>query len=89
MVECTQGGYDGRFDRGENTKADFETRTLAGHWQPDASLYSLTINADEINLINCPNLRAVAIQEIEARLRRKHYKRLTQPTTFSDDHSSY
>ncbi|MDB9924074.1 hypothetical protein OAC90_01185 [Planktomarina sp.] len=89
MVECTQGGYDGRFDRGENTKAEFETRTLADHWQPDVSLYSLKINTDEINLINCPNLRAVAIQEIEARLRRKHYKRLTQPTNFSDDHWSY
>lgn len=39
MVECTNGGFDGRFDRGENTKELFEMRTPAKHWGIDSSLY--------------------------------------------------
>lgn len=89
MVECTRGGYDGRFDRGENTKSNFEKRTQPGQWLPDASLFAMDINSDTVSQIKCPHTRAVAMQEIEAQRRRKNYKRLTRPEHFCDEHWSY
>ena len=83
MVECTQGGYDGRFDRGENTKADFETRTLAGHWQPDASIYRSRISTEEA--LDHPVLATLAIQEIEGRRLRDNYRKKVKTITYNQD----
>lgn len=48
MVECTQGGYDGRFDRGENTKQNYETRTPTKCWTTDYSIFRSSTLPEEL-----------------------------------------
>ncbi len=84
MVNCLRGGYDGRFDQGENSKESFERRTPSGNWSADRSNYALKVRESEVHLIEDPVLRAVAIQELKAREARKTYKRTTHPAGFSE-----
>lgn len=84
MVNCLHGGYDGRFDQGENSKESFERRTPYGNWSIDRSNYAINVRESEVHLIEDPVLRAVAIQEFYARQARKTYKRITRPADFSE-----
>lgn len=84
MVNCLRGGYNGRFDHGENSKENFESRTPHSDWSVDRSIYGLKICANDLALIKDPILRAVAMQEINAQKARKTYKRTTQPADFSE-----
>lgn len=84
MVNCLLGGYDGRFDQGENSKENFERRTPSHNWSVDRSNYALKVQESDVHLIEDPVLRAVVIQELSARKARKTYKRTTRPADFSE-----
>lgn len=84
MVNCLRGGYDGRFDRGENTKEGFEARTPSTNWTVDHSNYGLKVRESDVYLIENPVMRAVAMQELAARNARKAYTRTTRPMDFSE-----
>jgi hypothetical protein len=81
MVECTQGGYDGRFDRGENTKENYEKRTPTNDWKTDLSLYKSKIAFREV--METPTLAALAIQEIEGRRLRERYRAKIKPIKYN------
>jgi hypothetical protein len=73
MVECTQGGYGGRFDRGENTKQNYENRTPAKYWSTDYSIYQ----------------SSPLPEEIEARRVRESYKKNAKPIKYSTESDQF
>ena len=83
MVECTQGGYSGRFDHGKNPKANFETRTHTSQWLPDTSVYRSNILMEDA--LSCPTLSALAIQEIEGRQLRDAYRKKVKPIKYNKE----
>lgn len=72
MVECTNGGFDGRFDHGENTKELFETRTPAKHWEIDSSLHSENVSPKLV--LNTHLKAALMSQEQNAERVRQSYR---------------
>ena len=86
-IRCLLGGYDGRFDRGENSKENLELRTPADMWGNDPSLYGRTLSEAEVASISDPILRSVAEQDLHAQQVRKRFKRSTPRASFGEDHA--
>ncbi|MBF9019867.1 hypothetical protein HKCCA1058_04065 [Rhodobacterales bacterium HKCCA1058] len=85
-VNCFKGGYDGRFGRTENSKEDLEYRTKPKDWGIDTSLYGkASLSAHEVMQIEDPVEKALALQDLQARLARKNFKRTTPRNAFSGD----
>ena len=84
-INCSSGGYDHKFNHGENTKHNLEFRTNFKNWGPDLSLYSSNLNQRISHNPENPLLQELARQEAAAKEIRKNFKRSVPRETFADN----
>lgn len=84
-VNCALGGYDHRFDQGENTKKNLEHRTKNKNWQTDTSNFKSAIHDRFKNDPNNPIYLALLAEEERAK-KARNFVRTVPKETFADNH---